>query len=145
MEDVAAERVINGDNSSTQVDTNPMCPSIFGDDSTGPPALPCTRNAALLDNGAAAPKPSRSPAEMRTGTAAGGLIPAGTASTAVKTIVPRSFFSWSLGETRKCANRINNQLAPFWRRVIQTKSRQTPVFDPGDSTGRLRACPFLRA
>ena len=43
MKNVAAERVISGDNSFAQVDTDPMCPTSFGDDSTGPPALPCIR------------------------------------------------------------------------------------------------------
>ena len=37
-----------------------------------------------------------------------------------------------------------NQLAHTrWRNVLETKSRQTLVFDPGGCTGRLRACPFL--
>ena len=55
MEDVAVERVIDGDNSSAQVHTDPMCLTSFGADSTGPPVLPCTRDDALVDNGAAAP------------------------------------------------------------------------------------------
>ena len=38
---------------------------------------------------------------------------------------------------------MNNQLSSFWRRAIKTKSKQTLVFDPGGSTGGLRACPFL--
>ena len=34
----------------------------------------------------------------------------------------------------------------FWKmKVLKTKSRQTLVVDPGGSTGRLRACPFLGA
>ena len=32
---------------------------------------------------------------------------------------------------------------PSWRKVIQTKSRQNIIFDPGGSKGLLRACPFL--
>ena len=40
--------------------------------------------------------------------------------------------------------RINNQRAPFWPRVIETKSGQNVVFDLGGSTGRFRACLFLR-
>ena len=40
--------------------------------------------------------------------------------------------------------RIRNQLAAlFCRRVIETKSGQTLVFNPGSSTGHLRACLFL--
>ena len=35
MEDVAAERVISGDNSSAEVGPDPMCLTSFVDDSTG--------------------------------------------------------------------------------------------------------------
>ena len=39
---------------------------------------------------------------------------------------------------------INNQLlASSWWRVIQTKSMQTLIFDPGGFKSRLRACPFF--
>ena len=49
------------------------------------PALP-RMDDVLVDKGAAAPKPCLSPVEMRTLTAAGGLLPAGKASTATKII-----------------------------------------------------------
>ena len=144
MKDVAADRVISGDSSSAQVDPDPMCLTSFGYDSTGPPALPCSRDDVLGDKGAAAPKPCFSPIEMRTLTAAGGVLPTGTASTAMRTIFPRPLFSWNLGETKKRIRWTNNQLVLLYsRRVIQTKSRQTLVFDAGGSTRRLRACPFL--
>ena len=115
MEDVAAERMISGDNSSAQIDTDPMCLTSFGDDSAGPPVLPCTRrDDALVDNGAKLPKPCLSPAEMRTRTAAGGILPTGgTAFTEMKDHISPTVFSWSLGETKKRTSRINNQLAPF--------------------------------
>ena len=120
-----------------------MCLASFGDDSTKPLVLPYCRDNALVDKDAAAPKPCLSSVEMRTLTTAGGLLPAGTASIATRTIFPRFSFSWSLGEIKKSTSRTNNQRAPLCRwRVIQTKSRQTLVFDPGGSTGRLRACPF---
>ena len=77
----AAKRVISGDNSSVKVGTDPTCLTSFGDDSTGLPTLSCWRYDALVDNSAGAPKPCLSPVEMRTRTAAGGLLPAGTAST----------------------------------------------------------------
>ena len=48
------------------------------------------KNDALVDKGAAAPKPCLSPVERHT-TAAGGLLPAGTASTAMRTISPTAF------------------------------------------------------
>ena len=70
-----------------QMDPDPVCLTSFGDDSTGPPALPCSRDDALVDNGAAAPKSCLSPLEMRTPTAAGGLLPAGTASITTRTTI----------------------------------------------------------
>ena len=39
--------------------------------------------------------------------------------------------------------KINNQQAPFWPRAVKTKSEHNMVFNPGGSTGRLRACSFL--
>ena len=60
----------------------------------------------------------------------------------MRTIFPRPLFSWSLGQIKKQTSRISYKLALSWRRVLQTKSRQTLVFDPGGSTGRLRTCPF---
>ena len=74
-EDVAADRMISGDNSSAQVDPDPICLTRFGGDSTGPTALPCSRDDALVGKGAAAPKLCLSPTEMRMLTAAGGLLP----------------------------------------------------------------------
>ena len=68
-----------------QVDPDPMCLASFGDDSTGPPTLPCLRDDTLVDNGAAALKSCFSPLEMRTPTAAGVLLPVDTASAATRT------------------------------------------------------------
>ena len=79
--DAAADRVISGDNSFAQVDPDQMCLTSFGDDSTEPLALP-RRDDALVDKGVAAPKPCFSSVEIRTLTATGGLLPAGTASSA---------------------------------------------------------------
>ena len=144
MEDAAAVQAKHGDScSAKKVDPDPMCLTSLGDDSTGPPAFSCTTDDALVDNGAVTPKPCLSPVEMRTPTAAGGLHPDGTASTAMRTIFSRPLFSRSLGETKKYTSRINYKFAPSWRRVIQTKSRQTMVFDPGSFTGHLRAYPLL--
>ena len=144
MEYVVAERVISGDSCSAKsLQADPTSSTSFSMKAE-PLALPRS-NDVLVDKGAAASKPCLSPAEMGTRTADGGSLPAGTASTALGTIFSRLLFSWSLGETKKRTNRIKNQLASFWRRVIQTKSRQTLVFDPGGSSGRLRACPFWGA
>ena len=119
--------------SANQVDPDPMCLTSFGDDSIGPPALPCSRNDALVGNGAAAPKSCLSPLEMRTATAAGGLLPAGTTFTATRTTSDQPHL-WG-GK--------NNQQAPFWPTIIETKSGQNLVFDLDGSTDRLRVCPFL--
>ena len=135
---------MSGDSFFAQVDPDPMCLASLSDDSTKPLALPHCRDDALVDKSAVASKPCLSSIEMRTLPTARGLLPAGTASIAMRTIVPGSFFSWSLGEIKKSTSRTNNQLAPLCKwRFIQTKSRQTLVFDPGGSTGRVSACPFL--
>ena len=135
----AAERVIDVDISPAQVDIDLIRLTSFGEDSTGPPPLLCTRDDALGDDGAAAPKLCLLPVERRAPTATNGSFPSGTASTAMRIIFPRWLFCWSLGETKKHIIRINYQLASFWRWVIQTKSRQTP----GGLIGYLRGCPFL--
>ena len=81
----AAVQAKRGDSCSVnQIDPDPMCLTSFGDDSTGPPALSCSRDDVLVQNGAAAPKSWFSPLEMRISTAAGSLLPARTASTATR-------------------------------------------------------------
>ena len=106
------------------------------------PALP-RRDDVLANKGAAAPKPCPSPVEMRALTVTGGLLPTGKAPTATRIIFYQSRL-WFC-PTKEINSRINNQIAPFWRRVIQTKSSQTLVFDPGGSTGCLCSCPLLEA
>ena len=65
-----AFQAMHGDSSSTnQVDPDPICLTSSGDDSTRSPALPCSRDGALVGNGAAAPKSCLSPLEMRSPTA----------------------------------------------------------------------------
>ena len=82
-----------GYSSSSRVDHTPMRLTIFGDDSTEPPAPPIIcRDEAPVDEGAEAPKPFLSPGKMRTTTTVGGLLPAGRASTATKTIFPHHLF-----------------------------------------------------
>ena len=61
-----AERVVSAGNSSAQVDTDPIRLISFGEDQIGPPALPCSRDKVLVDNGAVAPKPCLSPVDMCT-------------------------------------------------------------------------------
>ena len=75
----------HGDSCSTnRVDPDPMCCTIFGDDSTEPLALPCSRNDVLVANDAAVPKSCLSPLEMRSPTAADRLLPASKASTTTR-------------------------------------------------------------
>ena len=81
-----ADRVMIGDSSSAQVDSDSMCLTTFGDDSIVRLALPSCKDGALIDKSAAAPKPCLLPVEMRTLVAASGLLPAGVASTATRTI-----------------------------------------------------------
>ena len=66
-----------------------------------PPALP-RRDDVLVDKGAEASKPCLSLAETRTQTAAGGLLPIGTASIiAMRILFPQPPFFWSLGEIKR--------------------------------------------
>ena len=100
--------------------------------------------------------------EMRSSTAAGGLVPTGEASTASETsfnqpplrfcsteetdleanlkktsILSASYDSGSVFQERNLSD------TPYCRRVVDTKSRQNRTFDSGGSRGHLRACPFL--
>ena len=139
--------------SAKRVQDGPKSSTTFGVKAE-PPALPC-RGDVSVENAAAAPKSCLSPLEMRTPTAAGGLLPTGKTSTATRTTYHQlplwfcpteeinsrtsilhvsyfSIFGW-----------INNQQASSWPRVIETKSGQNMVFDPCKSTGRLRTCQCL--
>ena len=120
-----------------------------------PPTLPC-RDGALFEKGAAVLKSCLSLREMRTPTTAGGLLPTDKISTATRTACdqPPLWFcpteeinlrsSLQYASYYNSFRRIHNLLAaPSIRRVIETKSGQNLVFDPGGSTGCLRACPFL--
>ena len=153
----AAVQAKHGDScSANRVDLDPMCLTTSGDYSTGPPTLPCSRDDALVGNGATVPKSCLPPLAMRTPSAAGGLLPAGITSTVTRITFDQpplwfcptkeihlraptqyasyySIFFW----------RINDQQALFWPRVINIKSGQNLVSDPVGSTSRLRACPFL--
>ena len=77
-EGAAADRVKHEDSSELtsfgmMAESLPMTPEIYIGDT-------------LVDKGAGAPKPCLSLVEMHTSTAACGLLPAGTASTAMRTI-----------------------------------------------------------
>ena len=117
-----------GDSSSAKrVQAGPTCSTSFGMKAE-PPALPC-RDDVLVENGAAMPKSCISPLEMRTLVAAGGLLPAGKASTTTRTTFDQPpFWFCSTEETNSRTSFLyasyysifgwkNNQQAPFWPRV----------------------------
>ena len=126
-----------------------------------PHALPC-RDDVVVESGAAASESCLPSLEMRSSTAAGGLVSTGEASTAKETnfiqpplrfcsteetdleannlwisVPPASYDSSSVFQER------NLSATPYCRRVVDTKSMQNRTFDPGGLQGHLRACPFL--
>ena len=145
----------HGDSCSAKsVQAGPTCLTSFGVKAE-PPALPY-RDDVLVENGAAVPKSCLPPLEVRTPTAADGLLPTDKTSTATRTTFHPLPLWFCLAEEinsrtstqyasyySSCFWWIINQQAPFCPRVIETKSGQNLVFDPGGSTGRLRACPFF--
>ena len=146
-------QAVHGDNFSAYwVDPDPMCSTSFGV-KVEPPALPC-RDGVLVKNGAAAPKSCLSPLEMRTTTAADGLLPADETSTATSTIfdhstlwfcqIEETILRTSTPSAWYYSSFWRNTLlaAPFCRRINETKSGQNRMFAPGGSEGRLRACLF---
>ena len=132
-----------------------------------PPALPC-RDGVVVESGDAVAKLCLPSLEMRSSTAACGLVltgeastPTDTSSTATETNFnqpPLRFYTTE--ETDSEANckktsilyasydssvfqESNLSAAPYCLRVVEAESRQNKTFDPGGSQGRLRACPFL--
>ena len=86
---------------------------------------------------------------------AGGLLPTGKTSTETRTTFDQPPLWFCPTENKHLRTSIlyasyysifgwiNNQQTPFWPRAIETKPGQNLVFDPGGSTDRLRACPFV--
>ena len=147
-------QAMHGDNFSTKrIRDGPKSSTTFGE-KVEPPALPC-RDGVVVENGAAAPKSCLSPLEVRTRTTAGGLFSTGENSTATRITFDHSTLWFCQSEETLWRTSIITALndsrfwinllaAPFCRRVVETKSEQNRMFDPGGSKGRLRACPFLR-
>ena len=138
-EDFAQDGIL-GDISSDRVH-DPMRLTSFGDkDYTEPPALPC-RDDALVNLA----KPCLSSMEIRNSTSAGSLTHAGATST-TKTqgtnfppqLLPRSFRETSeeknISATRQKFAKYNRSWHP---KMIETKSRQNMVVDPGGLSGCL--------
>ena len=97
--EATAVQAMRGDScSADRVDPDPMCSTSSGDDCTGPPAPPCSRENAPVDNRTAAPKSCLPLLEMRSPSAAGGLLPIGEASTATRTTFSQTFLRFYLTE-----------------------------------------------
>ena len=152
-----AVQAMHGDSCSADgVDPDPKCSTGFDDDCTGPPTPPCLGENALIR--AATPKSCLPSLEMRSPTAAGGLLPTGEASTATKTTFNKSPLRlYPTEETNSKEENSWTSISSAWydssfckllaasscRKVIEAKSIQNRMFDPGGFQGRLRACPFL--
>ena len=119
-----------------------------------------SRDDVVVKSGPAASESCLLSMEMRSSTAAGGLVPTGEASTASETTLdepplrfcpteetdlePNSTKTWTPYASYESSSFFWRLLAaPHCRSVVDTKSRQDMTFDPGGSQGRLRACPFL--
>ena len=127
-----------------------------------PPALPC-RDDVVVESGNAASDSCLPSMEMRPATAAAGLVTTGEASTAWETTFNEPLLrfyknekmnpeggskmqdSWTLTPSASYDSSSFWRLfaSPYYRRVVNTKSRQSRTFDPGGSRGHLRACPLL--
>ena len=126
-----------------------------------PPALPC-RDDAVVESGPAASESCLPSREMRSSTAAGGLVSTGDASKASETTLNEPPLRFCLTEetdlkTKNSWTSVPSasydsssvfqerslSATPYCRRIFDTKSGQNWTFDPGGSRGHLRACPFL--
>ena len=111
------------------------------------------RDDVVVENGAAAPKSCLPSLEMRSPTAAGGLLPTGEASIATRTTFnqpPFRLYPTKETNSKKTSTpyvlydssffRKNNlPSAPSCWRVVETKSGENRMFDPGGS----RSSPCL--
>ena len=140
--------------SARQVEPGPTTNSTSFGVKAEPPALPY-RDDVVVESGLAAPKSCLPFKEVRSPLAAGGLPPTGEAFSATRTTLNKPpLRCYSTEETDSKTNwrtRIryvsydSNFLPAVYsfRMVIETKSGENGMFDPGGSQGRLRACPFL--
>ena len=157
-----AEQAMRGDCfSACRVEPGPTTNSTSFGVKAEPSALPC-RDDSVIECGDAASESCFPPMEMRSSTAAGGLVPTGDASKASETTLNEPPLRFCLAEETdlKAENswtsvpfasyvsssvfqERNLSATPYCRRVVDTKSGQNRTFDPGGSRGHLRACPFL--
>ena len=157
-----AAQAMRGDSfSARRVERGPNTNSTSFGVKANPPALPC-RDDVVIESGDAAPESCPPSLEMRSSTAAGGLVPTGEASTATENNLnqpPLRFCSTEETDLEANCKKTsvtsasydsssvfqegNLSATPYCRRVVDTKSRQNRIFDPGGSRGDLRACPCL--
>ena len=156
-----AVQAMHGDSLSARwVEPGPKTNSTNFGVKVEPPDLPCKEDV-LVEDGATSPESCLPSSEMRSSTAARGLVLTGETSTATETIVNKSLLqSYSSEEENSKKKKLrtstpyvsydssafqesNLPAAPYCRWVVEAKSRQNRTFDPGGSQGHLRACPFL--
>ena len=153
----AVQAMLGDGFSARRVESGPNTNSISFGVKAEPPALPC-KDDVVVECGDAASESCLPSLEMRSPTAAGGLVPTGEASTAKEINFNQPASSVLLdrgdGSEPNCEKTSTPYVsfdsssfwrlpaAPYCRRVVDTKSRQNRTFDPGGSRGHLRACPF---
>ena len=138
---MARKDAMHGDNfSARQVEPGPKTTSTRFGMKAEPPALPC-RDGVVVEKRAAAPKSCLPSLEMRSPTAAGGLLPTGKISTATKTTCNKSpLWPYSTQKANSKETNVWTSTLPAWyddssfrtnkllaapscRRDIETKSR----------------------
>ena len=153
-----AVQAMHGDSCTTaqKVQDGPKTSISFGG-MAEPPDLPCKEDV-LVEDGATSPESWLPSLEMRSSTAAGGLVPTGEASAATETTSNEPLLRfYATEETNPKEKKLWASIpsawynSSFWKllpapsglRVIETKPMQNRMFDPGGSQGHPRACPFL--
>ena len=154
-----AVQVMRGDSfTARRVEPGPNTSSTSFGVKAEPPALPC-RDDVVVESGDTPPKLCLPSWEMRSSTAAGGLVPAGETSTAETTVNKRllQFYSTEVEDSKKgnvwTSTPSTWYDSSFWKllaasycqEVNETKLMQNRTFDPGGSQGHPRACPFLES
>ena len=156
-------QAMHGDSCTTEqkVQDRPKTSITFGVEAESPD-LPC-REDVLVEEGAASPESCLPSLEMRSPTAAGGLLPSGEASTATRATSNEPLLRFYATEEMNPEEDSKKEnlwtstpyapydsssfwrllAAPYFRRVVVTQSRQNTTFDPCGLQGHLRACPFL--
>ena len=122
-----------------------------------PPDLHC-REDVLVEDGATSPESCLPSLEMRSSTAAGGLVPTGEASIATEAISNEPLLRfYATKETNPKEKKLWTSIpsawydSSFWKLlpapsgliVIETKPMQNRTFDPGGLQGHPRTCLFL--